>query len=101
MDDFQVYGVELTREQVWELFKRPGANATRDWSVLTATRGAGIFTVTFPSSPQGNYKLVRSLDLGTWNPAGDPVSGTADALTTLLADPAPPAGLQYYRVRRE
>lgn len=35
MDDFQVYGAELTREQVWEIYKRAGRSATRDWRVLT------------------------------------------------------------------
>jgi hypothetical protein len=101
MDDFQIYGVELSREQVWEVFKRPGATAAADWAILNAARGDGTFTVTFPSSPQGNYQLFRSPDLTNWNPAGESLSGAPDALTTTLADPAPPAGLQYYRVRRE
>ena len=102
LDDFQVYGAELTREQVWELYKRPGGSASQDWRVLTAGRsGAPVtFGVTFPSSPEGSYRLYRSPDLQTWLPATDAGPGTADALTTSLADPAPPAGSQHYRVMR-
>jgi len=101
MDDFQVYGVELSREQVWELFQRPGVTAASTWSILSAVRSGSDFTVTFPSSPGGNYRLLRSPDLLNWNPAGEALPGAPDALTTSLADPAPPEGVQFYRVGRE
>ncbi len=102
MDDFQVYGAELTREQVWEIYKRAGRSASLDWRIVTAERtGAPVtFGVTFPSSPEGNYRLFRSPDLQTWLPAAEAVTGAADALTTSLADPSPPAGIQFYRVMR-
>lgn len=102
IDDFQVYGAELTREQVWEIYKRAGGSATQEWRVLSAARSGSppTFDVTFPSSPGGTYQLFRSLDLQTWLPAADAAPGMTDSLTTSLADPSPPAGHQYYRVLR-
>ncbi len=102
LDDFQVYGAELTREQVWEIYKRAGRSASPEWRILTAERtGTPVtFGVSFPSSPEGNYRLFRSPDLQTWLPAAEAATGTADALTTSLADPSPPAGTHYYRVMR-
>ncbi len=101
MDDVQIYGVELSREQVWELFRRPHNPASAQWSVLDAAPGGAGFTVTFPSSPDGSYRLFRSPDLLNWSPAGEALTGDADSLTTSLADPAPPEGVQFYRVGRE
>ena len=102
MDDFQVYGVELTREQVWEIYRKAGSNASPDWRILSAARSGNPvnFGVTFPSSPEGSYRLFRSADLQSWLPAAEAVTGTADALTTSISDPSPPSGAQYYRVQR-
>jgi len=103
LDDVQVYGVELSREQVWELYKRPGAAAAGTFSILTAGRSPEppAFTVTVPSSPQATYRLFRSGDMQAWEAVGDAVAGDAAALFTTLVDPNPPATNQFYKVERQ
>lgn len=101
MDDVQIYGAELTREQVWHLFKAAGTTAPPVWSVQDVVKDGNGITLTCPTAAGGVYKLFRSGDLQIWTQVGDPVTATAAGLTTLFADPAPPAGRQYYRVTRE
>jgi hypothetical protein len=103
LDDVQVYGAELSREQVWELYKRPGSAASRNFSILNATWSAApaAFTATVSSSPEGSYRLFRSADLQTWSPVGAGVPGSPDGLEIQLTDPAPPLLRQYYRVERQ
>jgi Concanavalin A-like lectin/glucanases superfamily len=102
LDDVQVYGVELSREQVWELYKRPGAAASPLFNILTVERTAApSLAVTVPSSPQGTYRLFRSGDLQAWEAAGAAVPGDASGLATSLTDASPPADRQFYRVERQ
>ncbi len=103
IDDVQIYGAELTSEQVWQLYKSPGATANPDFEVLSASKSdaPASFIVTFPSSPDGSYTLWRSADLQTWTPIGESISGSTESATSSLADPDPPPGTQYYRVTRE
>jgi hypothetical protein len=55
IDDVQVYGVELTREQVWELYQHPGTPASEQFAILSAALSGSpaSFSVTVPSSPDG------------------------------------------------
>lgn len=103
MDDVRVFGAELSREQVWELFRQPGLGVSPQFSILNAVFSAqpASFTVTVPSSPDGSYRLFRSGDLQTWNPVGAGVPGSAEGLFTELVDPAPAGLSQYYRVERQ
>jgi len=103
LDDFQIYGVELSREQVWELYKRPGLKATPgfDFVSTSLTEAPPALTVTVPSSPQGIYKLFRSDMLQGWQQVGAAVAGSPSALTTTLTDPAPVANRWFYKVERE
>jgi len=102
-DDVQVYGTELSGEQVWELFKRPGFAASEQFSILSAalTANPAAFTVTVPSSPDGSYRLFRSGNLQTWDPVGAGVPGSPANLSTQLTDPAPTPLRQFYRVERQ
>ncbi len=102
-DDIQVYGAELTPEQVWELYQHPGVAASGKFEILSATLSGNpaAFTVTVPSSPNARYRLYRSVDLQTWEPAGDAVAGDAEGLITGLQDPGPVSGKPFYRVERE
>jgi hypothetical protein len=103
MDDIQVYGTELTKEQVWELFAAPGRTAAPDWAVtaLARTEAPAAFSVSFPSSPDGTYQLFRSAQLSAgWSPVGAALTGS-NAASSTLTDPAPPAGSVFYRVQRQ
>jgi hypothetical protein len=59
---------------------------------------AGTFNLQFAQFVGKEYQLQSSTDLQTWVPVGDPLLGTATAVT--LATPLPPAGTQkiFYRI---
>lgn len=105
IDDVHVYGVELTPEQVWSLFKRPGTTALQapEFGVILASRSAApaLFSVEFPSSPSASYRLYRSVNLQTWDPVTDSTAGAAGSLTTVLTDAAPSGPERWYRVQRQ
>ena len=103
MDDVQVYGTELSKEQVWELFSGPGRVASPEWGVSALARmeAPAAFSVSFPSSPDGTYQLFRSTQLSAgWAPVGAALTGS-NAASSTLTDPAPPAGNAFYRVQRQ
>jgi hypothetical protein len=102
LDDIQIYGAELTKEQIWQIYRKPSAMADQEWhrKAMAKVEMDGSIGVSFPSSPAGFYQLERSTDLLLWTPVEDLVSGAIDADTTMVRDTAPPQGKAFYQVRR-
>jgi hypothetical protein len=105
MDDIQVYGAELTAEQVWDIYNRRiiTAKDSPEFQITNhqLTGAAPKFKVEFPSSPSGLYTLFRSANLSAWEPVVVDAPGDTAALTTMLEDAAPPAGPQFYLIKRK
>lgn len=101
LDDIQVYGTELSHEQIWGIFRGTGRTAGRDWQISEiAPQQGGAVAITFPSSPDGRYQLFRSATLSGWTPLGEVFNGSTGPDTAVI-DPAPPAGQAFYRIQRE
>jgi hypothetical protein len=60
---------------------------------------AGQWQAQFTSCTNWNYALERSTDLQGWTTVTNGIPGNGNGLN--LADPAPPAGQAFYRVRAE
>jgi Concanavalin A-like lectin/glucanases superfamily len=106
LDDIQLYGAELTKEQVWSLYKSPGSIAPYDWNIsttalITDPPGTRNFTVTVPASPDGSYRLFRRSALTDWTAVGDPQPGSMELLQLTLSDPDAPQGSVFYHVQRQ
>lgn len=106
LDDIQLYGTELSKEQIWQIFSAAGQTARASWQITDATRSGifpnpSFFELTFPSSPDGTYRLFRSPDLTNWSPIGDSFPGHPTNLSTSTTDAAPPGTNTFYRISRE
>lgn len=108
LDDIQIYGAELTAEQVASLYQNPGTTAADPPVVppmalaitgLAYTGDPARFAITFTSGVNSTYTLLRSPDLKTWSPVITSAPGQAG--TTTLEDTTPPADFQYYKVERD
>jgi hypothetical protein len=101
LDDVQIYGTELSREQIWGIFRGAGRTADHDWQISRiAPDLGGTMAIEFPSSPDGRYQLFRSGSLSGWAPLGAPFSGSSGPDTAII-DLAPPPGQAFYRIQRE
>ncbi len=105
MDNVHVHGDELSKEQIWALAQQPGVPTALGWGSITHSLvplgGGNRFSVTVPASPSGNYQLLRSGNLLTWDLVGGSVAGPAVGSTLTLTDDAAPAGRQFYQVLRD
>lgn len=105
LDDVQIYGAELTPEQVYDLYKRPGVTALQ--SPAFAISNAGFsgnpakFGVEFPSNPTQTYSLQRSGDLLTWEFVLENAAAHPTNPTSVLEDVLPAPGKRFYRVIRD
>jgi hypothetical protein len=109
MDDIQVYGAELSPEQIWNLYRQPGitgltAQTLSNTNMIYLPPGGagganGALQLTFRSNPSIAYVVSSSTDLVEWIP-GDPFQGApnADTTTTTIPLPSPPAQKRFYRI---
>jgi hypothetical protein len=107
MDDIQLYGRELSAEQIWSLFRQPGITgssaATFKLTNSSFVPGGdnGTLNLTWQSNPSVTYSISTSANLSDWSPPGVlTVPGAANADTTTAAIPLPGTGTPrlYYRV---
>jgi hypothetical protein len=98
----QIYGVELTPEQVYAMTRAPGITAGQApaFEILQSllTTAPSNLSVKFPSSPSYSYRVLASGDLVTWVPAVDAL-GSLNSVSTVVTVPAP-SQRQFYKVDR-
>ena len=93
MDDFQLYNVELTPEQVAGMFENPGtlagevARLPLKITHLQRVAGGGSVDITFDSDSNKAYSLQASYDLDDWLTVEAGIVSEGDSTTTRFGDP--------------
>ena len=107
MDDFQVYNVELTPEEVKGMFDNPGSIASEapsaplQFTSISYDATVGEVTLTWASKPNANYILEYSPDLNEpWLEADDSIESGGELTTAKDSGISPDVAVRYYRVRQ-
>ncbi len=93
MDDFQLYNVELTPDQVAGMFDDPGSIAgdARSASLqITGFERSGdgsSVNITFNSRSNRTYSVQASDDLAVWDTVDSGIESAGSSTTTVFADP--------------